>query len=187
MKSLFRLAVVISCGLLIGAATAGASTLIGSTVTGTLYVPNLSTILGGPTTATVGASTPTFPNGSIVGNTAFQINITSDQIVYEPFANVTYGIEVFNGFVFDFTDAPTILGVTLDSASTFVPTALSFTADSVSLNLSGNNVNTNSLAILDVQLQASATPEPATWTLLVSSFGLVGIAWMGRKYLSPNH
>jgi hypothetical protein len=159
-----------------------ASTLIGSTVTGTLYNPNLSTVLGGPTTATVGASTPTFPNGSIVGNTAFQINITSDQIFYDPLANVTYGKGVFNGFVFDFSNAPTILGVTLDSASTFVPTAISFTANSVSLNLSGDTVNTNSVAILDIQLQATnATPEPATWTLFVLAVAFVGIAWMSRK------
>ncbi len=137
-----------------------ASTLDGSSDTATLYNPNLNTILGGPTTATVGTSTPTFPNGSILGNTAFQINITSDQIFYDPLANVTYANGTFNGFVFDFSNTPTILGVTLDSGSTFVPTAIAFTSDSVSLNLSGNAVNTNSTAILDVQLQPNATPEP---------------------------
>ena len=146
--------------------------------TATLYNPNLSTILGGPTTATVGSSTPTFPVGSILGNTAFEINIASDQIFYNPLANVTYGDELFNGFVFDFSDAPTILGVTLDSASTFIPTAISFTDESVSLNLSGDTVNTNSVAVLDVQLQATATPEPATWMLLLP-LGLVG--WKCRK------
>jgi len=180
LRSLFQVAVIL-CGLLIGPVTAGASTLIGSTVTATLYNPNLSTILGGPTTATVGASTPTFPNGSIVGNTAFQINITSDQIFYNPLADVTYGSGPFNGFVFDFSNAPTIFGVTLDSASRFVPTAISFTANSVSLNLSGNTVNTSSVAVLDIQLQSNATPEPATWALIVLAFGLVGIAWKSRK------
>jgi len=151
--------------------------LDGSTVTATLYNPNLSTILGGPTTATVGASTPTFPNGSILGNTPFQINITGDQIFYDPLADVTYGNGVFNGFVFVFSNAPTILDVTLDSASTFVPTAISFTADSVSLNLSDNTVNTNSVAILDVQL----VPEPSSGVLMILPIGLVGVAYAWRR------
>lgn len=123
-----------------------------STVTATLYNPDLQTVLGGPATAVVGASTPTFPNGTVVGNTAFQINVTSTQITYNPLANVTYGSGTFNGFVFVFANAPTIVGVTLDAASNFTPTALSFTGNSVSMNLSGDTVATDSVAILDVQL-----------------------------------
>lgn len=123
-----------------------------TTVTATLYNPDLQTILGGPATAVVGASNPTFPNGSILGNTAFEINVTSSQIVYRPLANVNYSGGTFNGFVFVFANAPTILGVTLDPASNFTPTKISFTGSSVSLNLSGNSVTTDSVAILDLQL-----------------------------------
>lgn len=141
-----------SQGLDAAAGDGGAAGLRGSTVTGTLYNPNLQTILGGPATAVVGASTPTFPNGTIVGNTAFEINVTTNQITYKPLANVGYGGGAFNGFVFVFTNAPTILGVTLDPASNFKPTSISFTGNSVSLNLSGNTVATDSVAILDVQL-----------------------------------
>ena len=94
---------------------------------------------------------------------------------------MTYANGTFNGFVFDFSNAPTILGVTLDSASTFVPAAITFTADSVSLNLSGNTVNTNSTAILDVQLQPKATPEPATGTLMILTMALVGFAFTCRR------
>jgi hypothetical protein len=130
----------------------GAAGLSGSTVTATLYNPDLQTILGGPATAVVGASKPTFPNGSILGNSAFQINITSNQIIYSPLANVTYGSGTFNGFVFVFAHAPTILGVTLDPASNFNPTNLSFMGNSVSMNLSADTVTTNSVAILDIQL-----------------------------------
>jgi hypothetical protein len=74
MKSLLCFAAMVCCGLL--TSTNAYADLIGSTVTATLYNPNLSAILGGPTTRTVGASTPTFPSGSIVGNTAFEIDIT---------------------------------------------------------------------------------------------------------------
>jgi hypothetical protein len=176
--ALYTAVVIASC---IGATTAQATpTLLGSTVTGTLYNPDLQHILGGPTTAIVGASTPTFPNGSIHGDTPFEINITADQIFYHPLADVTYGSGPFNGFVFDFSGAPDILGVTLDGASTFTPTAFSSTSDSVSLNLSGNTVNTTSMAILDVQLGASV-PEPATLALLSTSlFGLGFLALLRR-------
>jgi hypothetical protein len=167
------LAVASYLGITVAQAT---PSLLGSTVTGTLFNPDLNTILGGPTTAVVGASTPTFPNGSIPGNTPFQINITSDQIFYEPLTNVTYGNGQFNGFVFVFSGAPEILDVTLDAASTFTPTAISFTGDSVSLNLSGNTVNTTSVAILDLQLGASQVPEAPTLTLL--STGLFGFAFI---------
>jgi hypothetical protein len=160
------LAVASYLGITVAQAT---PSLLGSTVTGTLYNPDLGTILGGPTTA----STPTFPNGSILGNTAFQINITADQIFYEPLVDVTYSNGPFNGFVFVFSGAPEILDVTLDGASTFTPTAIGSTGDSVSLNLSGNTVNTASVAILDIQLSASQVPEPPTLTLL--STGLVGL------------
>jgi hypothetical protein len=39
-------------------------------------------------------------NGRILGNTAFQINFTDDQIIYNPLVDVTSGNGVFNGFVF---------------------------------------------------------------------------------------
>jgi hypothetical protein len=102
--------------------------------------------------AVVGASSPTFPNGRIEGNSAFEINITSNQIIYKPLANLTYATATFNGFVFVFANAPTILGVSLDSSSNFTPTNISFTGTSVSMNLSANTVATNSVAILNLQL-----------------------------------
>lgn len=134
------------------AGSAGSGGLNGSTVTATLYNPDLQTVLGGPAMAVVGASTPTFPNGRIVGNSAFEINVTRNQIIYSPLANVAYGGGTFNGFVFVFANAPTILGVTLDPSSNFTPTNISFTANSVSMNLSADTVTTTSVAILDLQL-----------------------------------
>jgi hypothetical protein len=152
----------------------------GSTVTAILYNPNLATILGGPTVAVVGASTPTFPNGSIIGNTAFQINITGDQIIYNPLTDVTYGSGPFNGFVFDFAGAPTITGVTLDGSSNFVPFDFSFTDNSIDLNLSGNSVNIDSVATLDVAFGTQSVPEP--FTLSLFGAGLAGaVAFRRRK------
>jgi len=173
MKRLFWTAAMVACATVLILPSASASSLIGSTVTGTLYTPDLNTILGGPTTAVVGASTPTFPVGSILGNTPFSINITGNQIFYYPATTVTYGVKPFNGFVFTFANAPTILGVSLDSASTFTPTGIWSTGNSVYLNLSGDSVRSTSVAVLDVQLQARPTPEPASWALMLSSVGLI--------------
>ncbi len=158
---------ILSCALLSFAcstALAASDSFLGSTVTGTLYDPNLSTILGGPTTEIVGSGT-TFPAGSIVGDTAFQIDITSDQIVYDPLSTATYGTGTFNGFVFQFSGAPQIKSVTVDGSSTFSPTAFSFTGDTVSLDLAGLSVTNTSQTVLDVEFVTSAVPEPGTWIL----------------------
>jgi hypothetical protein len=165
----------------LGCAVANADVLTGSTVTSTLFFPDLTTVNAGPVTAVVGASTPTFPAGAFVAGRNFSINITGDQIVYNAGENVTYGTSPFNGFVFDFAGAPTILGVTVDAASTLIPTGVTFTGNSVSLNVSGESVTTNSVAILDIQLPSSQTPEPATLVLLLSTLGVVAV---GKKLLS---
>jgi len=180
MRNLTRLASIaaaIALGAMGSAAQAGS--LIGSKVTGTLYNPDLQTILGGPTTAIVGASSPTFPNGSILGNSAFQINITSDQLVYSPLANVTYGGGTFNGFVFEFANAPLITSVTLDASSNFTPFAISFTGNSISLNLRTNTVNTSSVAVLDIQTLSTPVPEPKAW--LMALLGLTFIGGLARR------
>jgi hypothetical protein len=171
MRLALQVAAFVFCAILT-CTVSEAQTLDGSTVTATLDFPDLSTVYGGPTSATVGASTPTFPVGSIAGESSFQINVTSNQIVYDPFYDGTYGTETFNGFVFDFSGAPNIVGVTLDGASTFTPTAISFTSDSVSLNLSGNTVTATDTAILDLQLQ-NVTPEPSTAILWFTGIGLM--------------
>src|SRR5262245_44836670 len=74
-------------------------TFTGSSVTATLYKPEIlpGDILGGPTTATVGSGVE-FPAGSIHGNTTFSIDLTSDEILYTPLTNVTYSNGPFNGF-----------------------------------------------------------------------------------------
>ena len=187
MKPTLRIAALAFC-ILSACGASRADGLTGSTVTGTLNEGTLSdpfmTILGSKT-AVVGSSSPTFPAGSILGDSAFQIDITSDQIIYRPLQNVTYNNDPFNGFEFTFTGAPTILGVTLDAASNFTPTGFSFTGNSVTLNLSADTVNTSSVAILDLSLAPSGpptgTPEPATWALMLISMGAIGAMARSRR------
>ena len=47
MKRLFWTAAMVACATVLILPSASASSLIGSTVTGTLYTPDLNTILGG--------------------------------------------------------------------------------------------------------------------------------------------
>jgi hypothetical protein len=137
---------------------ASAGLLTGSSVTATLFNPNLTTILGGPATAIVGP-TVEFPSGSIIGNSLFKIDITGDQIIYSPLSNVTYAAGAFNGFVFEFVGAPNIAGVTVDGTSTFAPTGLTFTDNSISMNLSGETVSNQSVSTLDSRLPPPPFPN----------------------------
>jgi hypothetical protein len=97
MRLTLRIALVVFCAVL-ACSVVKADGLIGSTVTGELNEGTLSnpflTILGSAT-AVVGASTPTFPAGTILGDSAFQIDITTDQIFYRPLQNVTYNNDPF--------------------------------------------------------------------------------------------
>ena len=166
--------------LLVCAGAAHADGFIGATVTTTLFNPDIGDILGGPVVAIVGPGVE-YPAGSILGNSLFQIDITNDQIIYRPLQTVTYGSGPFNGFVFDFSGAPDILGVTLDGSSNFTPAGSSFTSNSFNLNLSGNAVTADSVAVYDFTLQdRAAVPEPASWALMISGFGLAGAALRRR-------
>jgi hypothetical protein len=159
----------------IGGVAQAHANFIGSQVTATLYNPQIlpGDILGGPSTATVGPSVE-FPSGTINGNTNFSIDLTSDQINYTPLANVTYGNGPFNGFVFKFSGAPPITGVSLGGSSTFTPTAITFTSNSINLNLSGNTVTYGGLAQLNVTF--APVPEPAMWAMMV-----LGVAGLGAQ------
>jgi hypothetical protein len=190
MKFNFRLlGGLVFCSLLASSGSGvQAASLFGSTVTGTLYFPNLQTILNvsTPVTTTVGAGTE-FPAGTLIGNTPFTIDITSDQLFYRPLQNgVTYdpataqGSNGFNGFVFDFLGAPNILGVSVDGLSNFNPVALSFTANSVTFDLKGLSVNAQSLLVIDFRLaDPSVVPIPGALPLFAT--GLAGLGFFAHR------
>ena len=163
-----------------------AATLVGSTVTGTLYYPDLSTVYvgsTGPQTVPVGAGVE-FPAELLQGDTLFTIDITANQLIYRPLANVTYGGGVdFNGFVFDFSGAPTILGVSVNApGSNFNPVSLSFTGNSVTFDLQNLTVFSSSVLVLDFTLADTVvTPLPAALPLFATGLGALGLLGWRRK------
>ena len=181
-------AVAALVGSVQGAAPSGAATLIGSTVTETLYYPTLSS-RHGSAAATVGAGIE-FPAGAIDGIERFETDVTGDEVVYtvlEPRAD--YADDPFNGFVLTFAGAPTIAGVTLDTSSSASLSAapFSFTANSVSFNLSNLEAVAGDKLTLDLTFRpVVGAPELLTWEMMLVGFAALGLtAARTRRTFGP--
>jgi hypothetical protein len=165
------------------AALAQASTLTGSQVTLTGDYPTLGTALTNSVTETVPATFTTseftvppdfflFGFNTTVGADTIDISFNGD-----PGGTVT--TTSFDGYLFAFTGAPTITGVSLDPSSTFTSSqvGLGFTADEVSVNLEGQTVSDGSYVQVDVSLAPSTSevPEPQSYAFILAGLGVIGI------------
>lgn len=187
----FALSHAILLGLLSFGTSTQAATLVGSTVTGSLFYPNLATLYipfgedPATQTATVSGAVE-FPSGYLIGDTLFTIDVTSNQLIYQPNEYAPYGnpgASGFNGFVFSFEGAPTILAVGINALSNFIPVSLSFTSNSVTFDLKGLTGNSASNLVIDLTLADQAVvPLPAALPLLAAGLSAMGfMGWRKRR------
>lgn len=82
----------------------------------------------------------------------------------------------FNGFVFSFTGAPSIAGVSLDPSSTYTP-VVSFEGNTIFVNEAGLNLTTESRALINV----TPVPEPEIYAMMLGGLGLVSALARRRR------
>lgn len=124
-----------------------------------------------------------FPNGTFFSTGSFvvepvAVSIEANRITVELFASGVFssGFNVLD-FMFSGSPAPEITDVTVDSASTFNPVGVSFTSNSIDMNVGGEAFSGGTETILDISTSSGpATPEPATWAMILLGFVGLGLA-----------
>ncbi|HEX8601896.1 MAG TPA: PEP-CTERM sorting domain-containing protein [Pseudoduganella sp.] len=183
MKQFLLAAAVVSMGV---SALARAQVLTGAEVSAAVYcctspdeLSRISTI----GTSVVGSAVE-FPSGSLMPLSSFyplipvDVDIGATTIELQYFTNQVAANAAFNGHVIRFEGAPTILGVTVNPASTYAPLAVSFLGDAVMINSAGVLFSPDSRLVLDLVL---AVPEPGTTAMLLGGLGLLGLHGWRRK------
>jgi hypothetical protein len=152
----------------------------GDTVNGTYYFPNNSTVFSNQGNQTVSPSAMfTFLTG--IPNVTATVGASTISLSFD--ASGTFTVASFNGLtITDLTDSD-IVGVLLGSTNVagFDASRLSFTSNSVSLNLQGLQTTSQSSIIANVSFAGAAVPEPATWAMMLVGFAGIGYTLRRRK------
>lgn len=187
MRTSLLQAMFIAC---VGASSAAAASLDGSTVDLGLYcctAPTEAYRVANIATAQVDPMQTEFPINTFVflsDGTAWDegaIDVGSDFIRLDLLTSGTTLPGSFNGFVFTFTGAPTITGVSIDPASTFLPFDVSFNANQLFVNVASRPYTAGSSLVLDVAM--APVPEPASALMLLG--GGVLLAFRLRRPTGP--
>jgi hypothetical protein len=181
-----RGAVSLAAAMLICVASPANANLIGASVSIGGYCctsPTAPDLFTNVLTGTVPAS---FPVGSLISVTSFEIisssfDITADQIIQTSAVAARASPGSFNGVVYNFSGLSSpITDVAVDPLSTVIPVSVTFTGDSVDVNAAGLSIAAGGDYILDVTTGGvHATPEPSTIALV--SVGLAGLATIRRR------
>jgi len=111
------------------------------------------------------------------------IDIEPAQIVIQWSGSGGFASGSFNGphFAFSGPSVPPITDVTVDSLSTLDPTSLSFTANSIDVNVAGEAFSPGSeKVVLDISTSSVVpTPEPSTWAMML--VGFAGLGFVGYR------
>jgi hypothetical protein len=171
-------ALLLGAALAVNSAVPASASFLLDNVTLGIAFPTTSNILAtfGPTTVNPQAQFNCCNFASVI--------VSANQIVFtENNTTASYAVSTFNGYIITDVTNSLITGVSLDSLSTVpgvVASDIAFSANSVSLNVSGLTVPANDQIILDVTF-ASPVPEPATWALLLLGFAGIGFVAYRRN------
>jgi len=164
---------------------AATTTLEGSTVSAALYccsAPAETSRISNVVSATVGSQVE-FPINTFTflsdGSTWSEgsIDIGPTTLSLDLFTSGVTNSGAFNGFIFSFTGAPSIIGVAVNPASSLVPTSAFYNSNEIFLHFDAVPYSVGSNVTLDVTLQP--VPLPAAAWLFGSA--LLGLAGMGRR------
>jgi hypothetical protein len=182
--------VAIVAAILLAGTEAHAVGLDGASVTVGVYTtfPGTLTLVSNSPTAIV-APALEFPVGSVIATAtrnviplSIDLSTGTIDLHYPSGANATP--TTFNGYHFDFTGLLSdITGVTVDPLSTLSPAGLSYTANSVFVNVQGLAIPAGADIILDVT--TANVPEPETYEFLLGGFGAIGLMARHRRRDSP--
>ncbi len=158
----------------IGTPAAAAVDLIGASATALLLYPDTSTVYANGGTKTVGAGVE-FGAGSFAP-AAGSIDVGARTVTFFTNQSATYGAGSFNGYRIDLSGYTGSLGrAVLDASSTFAPSKVYVSGNSVFIDLTGTSANGG---FAQVNL---GVPEPASWALMIAGFGLAGGAMRVRR------
>ncbi len=164
-----------------GAGQAYAGGLLGASIDGQYYFPNLSSPDGGPLGPLVVNPTAVF-EFAVAGNITFTI---SDTKMTTAFTDGGAEGAAFNGAVFTVESGGSpITGVAIDPATTvlnFDLSRVSFTGTTLSENVQGLDFGQNTIT-LDLQFGSTSVPEPST-IISAATAVVVGLGAFARKRL----
>jgi hypothetical protein len=135
------------------------ASLQGATVTIAVYCCTAPPGPANQTSNTVSGTVPaSFPQGSLKGGAVIpvSVDVTAGQVTLTSGGSWQAAGGSFNGYVYTFSGAPAITNVTVDplTSPALAPTSMTFTSNSISVNVSGLNYPSGGKQILDITTAA---------------------------------